>query len=295
MSDLRERLHELAEAAARHGRTAGPQAALHRGRQRRLRLVAGTAALLTLVLYVGLLGTDQLTSRPAPLAPPPTTSPPTTVPAASTPATNATDANAPDISISPDPGVVQRPAGSPRGRHGEQMVRDVASEVARCQGGDPDRPAVLVAWGKAHGRTWLIIAKPPRPGEDWLCWSQGLFEASGAGSIGNHGAIPGLPPLRASGSSNLRSGNQYWGHVIGTVTKHAARVRVLFDSGIPPLDLTPIQAGDRFPVNFYSGFYRLPAKERRPATWQVVRVEAYDQAGRKVAECQATAGPGHSC
>ena len=85
------------------------------------------------------------------------------------------------------------------------------------------------------------------------------------------------------------------GHVIGTVTKEATRVRVVFDSGIPPLDLAPIQAGDRFPVNFYSGFYRLPAKERRPATWQVVRVEAYDQAGRKVAECQAAAGPGHSC
>jgi hypothetical protein len=65
--------------------------------------------------------------------------------------------------------------------------------------------------------------------------------------------------------------------------------------GIPPLDLVPIQAGDRFPVNFYGGFYRQPAKDKRPLTWQVVRVIAYDPAGHKVAECQAAPGPGHSC
>jgi hypothetical protein len=292
MSDLRERLQELADAAARHGRTPGPQAALRQGRRRRLLLAGGTAAGLALVLLASLLGSDRLASRPAPLAPPATTSSPATT---SPPVTLPPEIGPPDVSISPDPGVVERPVGSPSGKYGEQMVRDVASEVARCEGGDPDGPKVLVAWGWAHGRTWLIVAKPPRPGEDWLCWSEGLFEASGAGGMGNHGAIPGLPPLQASGSHNLRAGKQYWGHVIGTVTKKAARVRVLFDSGIPPLDLTPIQAGDRFPVNFYSGFYRQLTKEKRPATWQVIRVEAYDQAGHKVAECQATGGPGHSC
>lgn len=295
MSDLRERLQELAEAAARQGRTPGPRAALRRGRQRRrLRLAGGTAALLALVLFAGLLGSDRLASRPVPLAPPATTRPPATTASTSAPDASAPDASAPDVSISPDPGEVQLPAGSPPGAVGEQMVQDVASEVARCQGGDPDEPKVLVAWGKGHGRTWLIVAKPPRPGEDWLCWSDGLFEASGAGGIGNHGALA-LTPLQASGSHNLRSGNQYWGYVIGPVTKLATRVRVLFDSGIPPLDLVPIQAGDRFPVNFYAGFYRQPAKDKRPATWQVIRVVAYDQAGRTVAECQASAGPGHSC
>jgi hypothetical protein len=290
MSDLRERLQELADAAARHGRTPGPQAALRQGRRRRLLLAGGTAAGLALVLFASLLGSDRLASRPAPLAPPPTTSPPATLP----PATLPPETGPPDVSISPDPGVVERPVGSPSGKYGEQMVRDVASEVARCEGGDPDGPKVLVAWGRAHGRTWLIVAKPPRPGEDWLCWSNGLFEASGAGGIGNHGAIPGLPPLQASGSSDLRSGKQYWGHVIGTVTKEAARVRVLFSSGIPPLDLAPIQAGDRFPVNFYSGFYRQPHKDKN-LEWFVTRVIAYDRAGRRVAECQATAGPGYSC
>jgi hypothetical protein len=45
-----------------------------------------------------------------------------------------------------------------------------------------------------------------------------------------------LRPLEASGSCNLRVGGQYWGLVDGVVTKRAARVRVLFDKGIPPLD-----------------------------------------------------------
>jgi hypothetical protein len=290
MSDLRERLQELADAAAHQGRTAGPEAVRRRGRRRQLRLAATTAALLALVLFAGLLGTDRLGSRPAPLAPPATTSPPSTATS-----TSAPDAGPPDVSVSPDPGKVELPKGSPPGKVGQGMVRDVATEVARCQGGDPDGPTVLVAWGTAHRRTWLIVAKPPRPGEDWLCWADGLFEPSGAGGMGNHGAIQGLPPLGASGSQDLRVGGQYWGYVVGTVTKRAARVRVLFDAGIPPLDLVPIQAGDRFPLNFYAGFYRQPAKDKRPLTWHVVRVIAYDQGGQQVAECQATAGAGHSC
>jgi hypothetical protein len=150
MSDLRERLQELAEAAARHGRTPGPQAALRRGRRRRLRLAGGTAVLLALVLLAGLLGSERLASRPAPLAPPTTTSPPatmssTTAPSREPPPASAPDVEPPEVSIPLDPGVVQRPAGSPPGRVGEQMVWDVASEVARCEGGDPDGPEVLVA------------------------------------------------------------------------------------------------------------------------------------------------------
>ncbi len=100
--------------------------------------------------------------------------------------------------------------------------------------------------------------------------------------------------LEASGSQNLRSSNQYWGYIVGPVTKRAARIRVLFGSGISPLELVPIQAGDRFPVNFYAGFYRQP-KEDKNLEWWVTKVVAYDQAGRKVAECQANDGPGPSC
>ena len=50
MSELRDRLQELADAAARHGRTPAAAALVTRGRRRRLRLAGGTAALLALVL-----------------------------------------------------------------------------------------------------------------------------------------------------------------------------------------------------------------------------------------------------
>jgi hypothetical protein len=284
MSDLRERLQELADVAARQGRTPGPEVPWRLARRRRLRLAGGTAVLLAIVLLAVMIGADRLTG-PAPLAPSATTRPSATT----TPSTRP-----PDVSIMPDPGEVRRPAGSPPGAVGEQMVHDIATVVADCQGGAPDEPITLVAWGKAHRRTWLIAAKPPGPGENWLCWASGLFEGSGAGSMGSRGNMP-LTPLQASGSANIRDGNQYWGHIVGVVTKRAARVRVLFDLGIPPLELEPIQAGDRYPVNFYAGFYRLPAKDKRAAIWQVVQVVAYDDAGQKVAECQAKGGPGHNC
>jgi len=279
MSDLRERFQELADVAARQGRPPGPQAALRRMRRRRRQRATWTAALLAMVLLAVTVGVDRL-AGPAPLAPTATTT------ASTTP---------PDVSITPDPGKVERPAGSPPGRAGEQMVRDVATAVAECRGGPPDPPTVLVAWGRGHDQTWLVAAAPPHPGEKGLCWANGLFQASGAGGYGKEGG-PGtaLKPLRASGSQNLRSGGRYWGQIIGHVTKRATRVQVLFRGGIAPLELTPIQSGDRFPVNFYVGFYRQPKKDRN-LEWFVTRVIAYDSAGNRVAECQATAGPGHSC
>jgi hypothetical protein len=88
MSDLRERLLEAAEAAARQGRTPGAAAAVRRGRQRRRRLIAGAASLVVLVLLAGTLGVDRLTSRRTPLAPAPTTTaPPTTRPVPAGPVT----------------------------------------------------------------------------------------------------------------------------------------------------------------------------------------------------------------
>jgi hypothetical protein len=285
MSELRERLQEAADAAAREGRTPTAAALVARGRRRRLRLAGGAAALLGLVLVAVTVGTDRLTGQPAPLAPSATVGPPEVT---------ASTVSGPDVSIVPDPGEVELPAGSPPGKVGQGMVRDVATELDRCKGGDPDEK-VLVEWGKAHGRTWLIEAKPPRPGENRLCWATGLFDKEGAGSMGKEGG-PETPltPLRAFGAQNIRSGGRYWGQVIGAVTKDAARVRVLFRNGIAPLELEPIRTGDRFPVNFYVGFYRQPEEEKN-LEWWVTRVVAYDKAGREVAECQATAGPGSTC
>ena len=287
MSELRERLREAADAATREGHIPTAAALAKRGRRRRLRLTGGAAVLLVLVLLTVTVATDWLAGQPAPLAPSATTRPPKIT---------ASTSGGPDVSIVPDPGEVQLPDGSPSGKVGEGMVRDVATELARCKGGDPDEK-VLVAWGKAHRQTWLIEAKPPRPGENWLCWATGLFDKGGAGSMGKEGG-PEFPlrprPLRAFGAQNIRSGGQYWGQVIGAVTKQAVRVQVLFRKGIAPLELEPIQAGDRFPVNFYVGFYRQP-KEDKNLEWWVTKVIAYDQTGRKVAECQATAGPGSNC
>jgi hypothetical protein len=97
------------------------------------------------------------------------------------------------------------------------------------------------------------------------------------------------------GAGDLHSGGKLWGLVTGTVTKQAARVRVLFRQRIPPLELVPIQAGDRFPVNFLAGFYRQPGSDPKLQGW-ITRVVAYDAAGRQVAECWVDiAGPGPIC
>jgi hypothetical protein len=74
-SDLRERLEELAEAAASHGRTPGPQAALRRGRRRQWRLAVGRSALMALVLVAVVVAGNQLTSPTGPLGTPATTRP----------------------------------------------------------------------------------------------------------------------------------------------------------------------------------------------------------------------------
>jgi hypothetical protein len=173
----------------------------------------------------------------------------------------------------------------PTGAVDAWMLQRVMNEQGHRRRGHSG-PKEIVAWGTILGRTVLLSARSPELGEDWLCWNDGLFESGGASRIGVHGGpmMPPLRPLEDSGACNLRWGGQYWGQIVGTVTKRAARVRVLFDMGIAPLDLVPINAGDRFPVNFYAGFYPQPRKDERPCTWQVVGVDAFDKAGRKVAQ-----------
>jgi hypothetical protein len=185
----------------------------------------------------------------------------------------------------PSPGHLQlHPGWPPPGAVDDRVLWDVTREPGHF-GGVPDGPKEVVAWGKALEWTVLLAARPPQLGENWLWWSTGLVEADGASSVGSCGG-PEMPLqlLQASGSHNLRVGGQYWGQVAGVVSKRAARVRVLFDLGIPPLELVPVEVGDRFPVNFYAGFYQQPRKDERPCTWQVVRVVGFDKRGRKVAE-----------
>ena len=148
----------------------------------------------------------------------------------------------------------------------------VAGNRLASPGGDPDAPKVLLAWGTAGDRTWAVMAKPPRPGERLVCWAEGGHKANGSTGVGTSRIA--VRPLRLSGD--------HWppGRVIGFVTARAARVRVLFDSGIAPLDLVPIQATSRSPVKFFAGAAASP----------VVHLVAYDQAGRAIAECQNRPG-----
>jgi hypothetical protein len=273
ITDLHERLEELAEAAASHGRTPGPEAALRRGRQRQWHLAVGRSALVALVLFTVTVAGNRLTSPAGPPAAAPTTRPGEVT---------ASTRSVPTVSYPPEPGEILRPVGAPPGKYGEDLVWTMGSELTRCPAGDPDAPKVLLAWGTADGRTWAVMAKPPRPGERLVCWTVGDHQANGSTGVGTSRIA--VRPLRLSGDR--------WppGRVIGIVTAHAARVRVLFDSGVAPLDLVPIQATSRSPVKFFAGSYPQPAKGGGAAASPVVRLVAYDQAGRKIAECWTRPG-----
>jgi hypothetical protein len=178
------------------------------------------------------------------------------------------------------------PGAPPPGAVDAWFLQSVMSEDG---GWEADAPAGLmevVTWGTGLGQTVLLAAKPPRPGENWLRWNSGLRDAEGWSAIGSHGG-PGMPygPLEASGGSIGVPGEPRVGVVSGIVTKRAARLRVLLRTG-RPLELVPVDAGDRFPVNFYAGLYRQPEPDERRYGWHVVGVVAYDKAGRRVAQYQ---------
>jgi hypothetical protein len=279
VSDLRERLEELAEAAADHGRTPGPEAARRRGRQRRWRLAAGRSALVALVLFGVVVAGNRLAGPAGPPAAAPTTRP-AEVTASTRSKVTASTRSIPSGSYPPEPGEILRPVGAPPGQFGEDLVWDMGSELTRCPGGDPDAPKVLLAWGTAGDRTWAEMAKPPRPGERLICWAVGDYQADGSQGVGTR--QDPVRPLRLSG-------NHRPGWVTGAVTARAARVRVLFDAGIAPLDLVPIRAASRSPVKFFSGSYRQPAQGAGAAS-PVVGLVAYDRAGRRIVECQNRSG-----
>jgi hypothetical protein len=277
MSELRERLREAADAAARQGSMPGPAAAVRRGRQRRRRLVGGTVSLVVLALVAGTLGTGRLASRQPPLTPTPTTTPPTT-------------------SVVRVPKVVQRavrlevpihlgPSGLPD-RSG--MASDLAREMQDCEGGTPQ----VRLWAQALGQTWVLAAREPLPGRDWICWSDGLWDRGGGAVFGAHGGSKDrLDPLQASELSQTIAGKGVLSVVGGPVTRKAVRLRILFRDRAPPIDLVPVDLGAQFPVKFYAVVYLQPAK----TAWMPERVVAYDRAGGKLAECWAATRQGDVC
>ena len=73
------------------------------------------------------------------------------------------------------------------------------------------------------------------------------------------------------------------------VTKRAVRLRVLFRKG-RPLEVTPVEAGDEFPVNFWAGLFLetgSPPSGGQIPELAVDRILAFDQAGKQVAACRA--------
>jgi hypothetical protein len=281
MSDLQTRLQRAADEAAHLGRPPGPGAAMRRGRQRRRRLVGGTASLVVLLLVAGALGTGRLANRPTPLAPAPTTSPTTT--ATTTTSVTQIPAAVKKV-VKLDVQIHLGPAGFPD-RWG--MASDLASQMEQCEGGT----AQVRMWAKVLGETWVLAAKEPLPGKNWICWADGLWDKRGGALFGSHGGSKNqLKLLQASMVSDNMGDKGELAVVGGPVTRQAVRLRILFRNA-PPIDLEPLELGPQFPVKFYALSYLQPAK----TAWMPERVAAYNQAGRKIAECWAGTGPGNAC
>jgi hypothetical protein len=262
MIDLRDHLQELAEAAAREGRTAGPMAAIRRGRQRRRRLAGGTAALLAAVLVAGAVGADHLGPGDRHQAP---VSPPTR------------------------PGFPAKLATyTPNGSAEAAVLRlltDRSEGLGACKGGRPG-DLRIIAVGPLPNRqgVWMIAARPPLPGERRLCW---MFAFGNERNLGAPVAYAGEPPLLTSLVA-MASGDPSKLIVEGYVTKQAARVRLIRPGGKPPLDLEPLPSGSEFPVNFFVALVPWPgSKEQLP----VRRLIALDGSGRAITSCWL--GDGH--
>ena len=272
MSDLRERFQELADAAGREGRTPGAAAAIRRARQRQLRLAGGVASLLVVLLVAGAMLVDRVAGGPDEPAPLPAVGPPSTQ---SLPGTGAVRTDQPA-------------AGTPEHR----LLESMRLILNRCRGGGAPE---LIGWVRAHGFTLMVAAKPPRPGEDWICQVGGYPHPRGGVNVmaerwvGEGLAPPARKRLAATGGNlGLPADRGMLAYVQGYATKQAARVRVLPKDGRPPLEFGLVDPGDRFPVKFFLALFTVPSGDFPFAT-----VEALDQAGRTVARC--TAPPANTC
>jgi hypothetical protein len=278
MTDLQTRLERAADEAAHLGRIPGPEAVIRRGRQRRRRLIGGTASLVVLVLLAGALGTGRLASRQVPLTPAPIS--PSTATTASVTRVPAAVTKVVPLAVQVQVG----PLGFPD-RFG--MASTLADWMEECEGGTVQ----VRMWAQVLGATWTLAAKEPLPGKNWICWSDALWDKGGGGVGGGHGGSKDrLKLLQASQLANTIPGKGQLEVVGGPITRQAVRLRILFRNG-PPIDLVPLDAGPQFPVKFYALFYLQPAK----TAWEPERVVAYDEAGHRIAECWATTRQGDAC
>jgi hypothetical protein len=275
MSDLRERFQELADAAAREGRTPGAAAAVRRARQRQLRLAGAVASLLVVLLVAGAMVVDRVAGAPDAPAPLPPVGPPSTQPRPGT-GTVRTD---------------QPAAGTPEHR----LLQHMTSVLNRCRGGGAPE---LVGWIRAHGYGLMVAAKPPRPGEGWICQVHGLLPPDGTSGVVSEPWIDGgpSPPARkrlaATGATlTVPAGRGALAYAQGYATRQAARVRLLREGGRASPAFGLVDPGDRFPVKFFMGLFVVTPSERLP----FVKVQALNHAGRAIATCTPGAPPVGDC
>ena len=248
MNNLRDHLHELADAGARHATTSGPEAAIRRGRQRRRRIAGTVAAILALVVAVGSGSLGRL-------APPdlPATAPPTTL------------LPLPRLEIT----TPQFAAGTP-----QAAARDaLAAQVARCPGGDGSPAPVGYYRSAEFRREVMVAAKRPGLGETTVCWGAGVFDLDGRPE-----RLEAVRPTSTAVPLTATSGGTGdYGVVQGQTAKEAVLVRVRFRDQPALLDLPVIQSWSTYVVNLYVGLF--------PPGWAPVEVTAYDANGRQLAGC----------
>ena len=271
MNELRQRLLEAAEAAAREGQIPSAAVVVQRGRRRRLRMAGAAAVLVVLAVVAGIVGAGWLTDRPPPLTPTPTAPTRPWIPSVTPLDVKAQPGPYPG----PDPG---------------NIVGDATSMVKGCQGRSRIR-----LWIRTQHKVWLIAAKPSPPGQPRVCWSHSFMNQGGGGGL-SLGTPQPVRPLTAVAEGGGDGHNQL-GVVGGTVSKQAVRVRVLFHRG-PPLEVVPVDPGPGFPINFFAGFYLEagpPPAEGQDRIAPVDRVIAIDRAGNQVAACRLSYGLGYTC
>jgi hypothetical protein len=203
MSNLQTRLQQAADEAARLGRTSGPDAVIRRGRQRRRRLIGGTASLVVLMLVAGGLGTGRLASRQSPLAPAPTTAPTATsvtrIPAAVT------------KPVKLDVQVHLGPAGFPD-RFG--MASDLTTVMEKCGGGTsqvrmcPRSGCGPRCWGRPG--CW-----PPRNRSQRRTGSAGRTASGTSAGLPCSGATAGQEPAQAAPSQPAGQHHRWQGRTGG--------------------------------------------------------------------------------
>jgi hypothetical protein len=275
MSDLGERFQVLADAAAREGRLPGAAAAIRRARQRQLRLAGGVASLLVVLLVAGVVLVDRVAGGPDAPTPLPAVGPPSTQPLPGT------------FAVRTD----QPAAGTPEHR----LLERTKVILNQCRGGGSPE---LIGWVQAPNFVLMVAAKPPRPGEGWICQVHGFLLPDGNMGVTTERWINnGLSPptrkrLAATGATlGVPAGRGALAYAQGYATKQAARVRLLREGGRPPLLFTLVDPGDRFPVKFLMGLFEATPAERSPFT----KVEALDHAGRAIATCTPGAPPVGDC